>query len=96
MNSPAYKAALTKFAACMRENGVNVPAPNTSGNGPIFNTKGIDTHSAQFKAAEKKCQSLLTRRSGVHPARWPGSAPGGGPPAATKRPAALPAERSGG
>ncbi len=41
-NSPAYKAALTKFAACMRENGVNVPAPNTSGSGPIFDTKGLE------------------------------------------------------
>ena len=57
LKNPAYLAALTKFAACMRENGVNVPAPNTSGNGPIFDTKGIDTHSAQFEAAEKKCQS---------------------------------------
>ena len=60
LNSPAFKAALTKFAACMRENGVNVPAPNTSGNGPVFNTKGIDTSSSQFRAAESKCRSDLT------------------------------------
>ncbi len=59
-NSPAFKQALTKFAECMRENGVNVPAPNTSGNGPVFDTKGIDTSSSQFKTAESKCRSDLT------------------------------------
>jgi hypothetical protein len=57
--SPAFQAALAKFATCLRENGVNVPAPNTSGNGPVFDTKGIDTSSAKFKAAEAKCQSDL-------------------------------------
>lgn len=55
----AAKAALEKYAACMRENGVNLPAPNTSGNGPVFNTKGIDTSSAAFKTAEGKCRSDL-------------------------------------
>jgi len=59
LQSPAFKQALTKFAACMRENGVNVPEPNTSGKGPIFDTKGIDTASAQFRAAESKCRSDL-------------------------------------
>jgi hypothetical protein len=58
-SSPAFKTALAKFATCLRQNGVNVPTPNTSGNGPVFNTKGIDTSSAQFKAAEVKCQSVL-------------------------------------
>ena len=54
------KAALAKFATCLNQNGVKVPAPNTSGKGPVFDTKGIDTSSAQFKAAEKKCQSDLS------------------------------------
>ena len=55
LTTPAAVAALTKFASCMRANGVNVPAPNTSGNGPLFNDKGLDTTSAAFKAAEAKC-----------------------------------------
>jgi hypothetical protein len=59
LQSPAYQAALTKFAACMRENGVNIPAPNTSGNGPIFSTKGLNTASAQFRSAELKCRGAL-------------------------------------
>jgi hypothetical protein len=47
------------FAACMRKNGVSLPKPNTSGKGPIFNTKGIDTASAAFKAADAKCAHEL-------------------------------------
>jgi hypothetical protein len=54
IRSPAVKQALAKFAACMRENGVKVPEPSTSG-GPIFNSKGLNTASAQFKAASAKC-----------------------------------------
>ncbi len=74
LQSPAFKQALTKFAACMRENGVNVPAPNTSGKGPIFDTKGIDTASSQFRTAESKCRGELTSAF-----RRPGSAaPSGG------------------
>jgi len=53
----------------MRENGVNVPPPNTSGKGPIFSVKGLNTASAQFKAAESKCSVQLQ-----------GARPGGGPP----------------
>ena len=63
-NSAAAKTALTKFASCMRSNGVDVPAPNTSGNGPLFNDKGLDTTSAAFKAAETKC---LPDLKGVFP-----------------------------
>jgi hypothetical protein len=59
LNSPAYRQVLTAFAACMRQNGVNLPSPNSSGTGPVFNTKGVNTASAQFKAAEAKCQSIL-------------------------------------
>ena len=40
-NSPARAQALTQFAACMRQNGVNLPPPNTSGNGPVFDTRAL-------------------------------------------------------
>jgi hypothetical protein len=75
LNSATARAALTTYAACMRSNGVNVPAPNTSGNGPIFNTTGINTSSTQFKTAQSKCQSDL---KGV----FPGGGAGGAPPSA--------------
>jgi hypothetical protein len=61
---------LAKFAACMRQNGINLPAPNTSGKGPVFNTNGIDTTSAAFRQADTKCVRELIP---------PGGAPGGGP-----------------
>jgi hypothetical protein len=77
-NSPAFRTALTKFAACLRQNGINVPAPNTSGKGPIFSTKGINTASSQFKSAETKCRSALVGAFG-HPGagRPPGAGAGG-------------------
>ncbi len=65
LNNPAYRRALTRFAACLRRNGVNVPPPNISGNGPIFNTKGINTASAQFRTARMKCAGEL--RSALRP-----------------------------
>jgi hypothetical protein len=91
--SPAYKAALAKFATCLNQNGVKVPAPNTSGNGPVFDTKGINTSSAQFKAAEAKCQSDLAgafrRGPGAGGPGGPGgggAAPGGAPPSSGEAP----------
>ena len=88
--SPAFKTALAKFATCMRENGVNVPAPNTSGSGPVFDTKGIDTSSAQFKAAEVKCQSDLSgafrRGPSAGGAGGNGAAPGAAPPSSGEAP----------
>jgi hypothetical protein len=50
-SSPAYKQALTKFDSCMRANGVNL--------GPNMSTKGLNTRSAKFKAALKKCEAIL-------------------------------------
>jgi hypothetical protein len=78
-NSPAIKAALAKFAACLRANGVNVPEANTSGKGPIFNTKGLNTSSATFRAAETKCRSDLV---GAFRARPGAGGAAGGPAAA--------------
>ena len=73
-----------KFAACMRKNGVKLPQPNTSGKGPIFNTKGINTTSSAFKAADAKCVRELAP-SGARPGGQ--GAPGAGaqgPPGAAQ------------
>jgi len=80
VQSPQFKAGLANFEACMRTNGINLPPPNTSGKGPIFNTKGVDTTSAQFRAATSKCASQLQlafRHTPVAPGS-PGA--GGGAP----------------
>jgi hypothetical protein len=55
---PAVTKALQKFTACMRENGVtSFPEPE----GASFNVSHVhlDTKSAQYKAAEKKCEPIL-------------------------------------
>jgi hypothetical protein len=59
LNNPRFRKVLDSFAACLRQNGVDVGAPNTSGKGPIFDTKGINTGSPQFRAASVKCRSTL-------------------------------------
>lgn len=57
--SGAFRSALAKFAACLRHNGVNMPGPNTSGKGPVFSTKGINTKGSQFRTATSKCRGVL-------------------------------------
>jgi hypothetical protein len=73
--SPRFHEVLARFAACLRQNGINVGEPNTSGKGPVFNTKGLNTGSTQFKAAEAKCRSTLV--AGLRPKASPGAAGGG-------------------
>jgi hypothetical protein len=70
--SPRFHEVLVHFAACLRQNGINVGEPNTSGKGPVFDTKGLNTGSAQFKAAEAKCRSTLL--AGLRPKARPGAA----------------------
>jgi hypothetical protein len=54
-----FHEMLARFAACLRQNGVNIGEPNTSGKGPVFNTKGINTAGPAFRAAETKCRASL-------------------------------------
>jgi hypothetical protein len=77
LKNPVFKAALAKYSNCLRQNGINLPPANTSGNGPIFDTKGIDTASPQFRSASAKCRSVL-----IGAFRRPAGAPGAAGPAA--------------
>ena len=77
-SSATAKAALSKYVTCMRENGVDLPKANTSGSGPVFDSKGLDTSSATFKAAQSKCQTDLKGAFGG--AGGTGGPPSGGPP----------------
>jgi hypothetical protein len=82
-NRPAAKQRYAKFAACMSKHGITLPAPNTSGNGPIFSTKGIDTTTAAFKSAYAKCRGELAGSGFAGPgAASPGVGGPGGPGAA--------------
>ncbi|HEY4916545.1 MAG TPA: hypothetical protein VIH92_06530 [Solirubrobacteraceae bacterium] len=84
-SSPQVKQALAKFSSCMRENGVAIPKANTSGKGPIFSSKNLNTSSAKFKTAETKCAKDLGGAFHARPGAAGGGAPGGpggAPPAA--------------
>ncbi|GEM_PF-1447130 len=86
-SSSAFNAALSKFAVCLREHGIKLPAPNTSGTGPVFDTKGVNTKSAQFRVAETKCASALragfTGASGARGKAGGSPATAGGAPGST-------------
>jgi hypothetical protein len=74
--SPAYKRAVLAFSACLRAQGLAVPAPNTSGEGPIFDSKSLDTTSAEYKAAQSRCASTLRGLLPTHPAGEPAHSAG--------------------
>jgi hypothetical protein len=57
--SPSVRQDLARFAACIRAHGVPAfPDPNAQGMFDVGGSSGIDPSSPQFRAAEKKCQSL--------------------------------------
>ena len=64
-------AAITKFAACVRQHGYTLPTANLTGKGPVYPVS-IE-RNAKFQAASRSCQSLL-RPAGA------GGPPGGGAP----------------
>jgi hypothetical protein len=49
-------AVLVRFAECLRHSGLNIPAPNTSGTGPVIDLKGLDAKNQQTRTAVAKCQ----------------------------------------
>jgi hypothetical protein len=59
MNSAAFKKQVKEYVACVRENGYELPEPNFSGEGPVFEKS--ESESAAFKKASAKCSSLLRR-----------------------------------
>jgi hypothetical protein len=64
-NSAADRAAVTSYVACVRKHGFDLPAPNFSGKGPVFNTAHVNTSNPKFIAASSACQSLLHFASGT-------------------------------
>jgi hypothetical protein len=72
VSTPAGRAALTRFTACVKKNGYTLPAPNLSGSGPVFDPKKVNRNDPKFVAAVAKCQAFIPRP--------PGPAGAGGPP----------------
>jgi hypothetical protein len=60
-----FRQALAAYAACLSKQGIKLPAPSTSGNGPAFSMKGVNTASPRFKAASAKCRVALMGALGL-------------------------------
>jgi hypothetical protein len=56
--TPTQKQKFTKYTACMRQQGINMPAPNFSGKGPVYVNPPNNT-TPKFRAANKKCGGLV-------------------------------------
>jgi ABC-type Fe3+-hydroxamate transport system substrate-binding protein len=59
VKNPAYQRAVNDYVACVRKNGYNLPKPNFTGKGPVFNASQTNRNDPKFKAASAKCQQLL-------------------------------------
>jgi hypothetical protein len=64
VNSAAYRKSIEAYAACVRKNGFDLPKPNFSGKGPIFDPDEVDQTDATFKKASAACQSTLRQGQG--------------------------------
>jgi hypothetical protein len=73
-SNPQFKKSLTKFVACVRKNGYDLPSPNLTGNGPVFDAGKVNRNDPKFTKAAQKCQSLLSLGRGT-------TGQGGPPPA---------------
>lgn len=58
-SSAADRAAVTKYVACVRSHGYDLPNPNFTGKGPVFSTTQVNRSNAKFIAANSACESLL-------------------------------------
>ena len=56
-------AALARFVACVRRNGYDLPDPNTSGDGPVFDDDQVDRDDPAFVSASRACQRYLAPTS---------------------------------
>jgi hypothetical protein len=59
MDSGAFRKSVKEYAACMGENGYELPEPNVSGEGPVFKDSDVNREDPKFEAADAECQSLL-------------------------------------
>ena len=71
----SFQDAFAKFSSCMRQHGVDLPAPGAGG-GPPAGGGGIDRNDPKTQAAITACRSQLPQRGGPG-----GGGPIGAPPA---------------
>jgi hypothetical protein len=54
-----YRRRVQAYVTCVRKNGYDLPDPDFSGNGPIFDPDDVDRDDATFRKASAACQSEL-------------------------------------
>lgn len=59
VDDAAYRRSITAYVACVRKHGFDLPDPNFSGKGPIFDAKKVDQQDPSFQKASTACQSEL-------------------------------------
>jgi hypothetical protein len=58
-DSASFRNSVKQYVACVRENGYELPQPDLSGEGPIFDQSAVDQEDPEFKKASEQCQDLL-------------------------------------
>lgn len=59
VDDAAYRESITAYVACVRKNGFDLPDPDFSGDGPIFDPDEVDQSDATFRKASAACRSTL-------------------------------------
>ncbi|MGE4425724.1 MAG: hypothetical protein AB7G37_04635 [Solirubrobacteraceae bacterium] len=54
-----YRERVKAYATCVRKNGYDLPDPDFSGDGPIFDPDEVDQSDAKFRRASAACQTEL-------------------------------------
>ncbi|MDX6679129.1 MAG: hypothetical protein QOE31_3181, partial [Solirubrobacteraceae bacterium] len=62
-----FQDAFTKYAACMRQQGVDLPVPTAGGGGPPAGAARLDRSDPKVKAAAAACQDKRPQRPGGRP-----------------------------
>jgi len=63
-DSASFRESVKEYAACVRENGYDMPEPDFSGDGPVFDESEVDREDPDFKSASAKCQDALGQQGG--------------------------------
>jgi len=59
VSDAAYQQRVKAYVACVREHGFDLPDPNFSGDGPIFDPDEVDQDDKAFQTASARCQDKL-------------------------------------
>lgn len=63
-NNGQFRESIQRYVRCVRRNGFDLPDPNLSGDGPVFDEDEVDQDDPDFQAASRKCQGALRQGMG--------------------------------